>query len=398
MERKNSPGVLPQIMNGRPQDIMSPGGNVQGKVFFTLLYTLYLALALISFIWNIDILIKVNTLLGILALGLMSVRIRPQHIAVYAYMGLLIAAFLCSSFFVERVGWRFITPILFMLSGFGAAMILLRGYVYSWGAYLVFYCLAGYFLLLIVSGVPGGAALKYCSYNGISQAMLAACIPLYIVLNSENKKTDLIPALLTLFISVWGIGRSGILASLVLFSGLLLAKLKGRPKSVLHLAAYLVLAFFVMAATNFSFIRGAVQHYAERGGTWRDEARSTMWTNYFRNLDLQRVAFGANVVTDPWSEGEVNEYNYHSSFISLHSQAGLAGLLTMALMILALAMLYRTNMVLFSLFLALSLRASVDQFIFFGRFDFIPFFFIFYFLKEKTGSLKLFRSSANAVR
>jgi len=105
-----------------------------------------------------------------------------------------------------------------------------------------------------------------------------------------------------------------------------------------------------------------------------------MWANYFNNLDISRVIFGANVVEDPWPEGEINEYNYHNSFINLHLQTGLMGLVTLALIIFALFKFYKTNKVFFFLLLALILRSSTDLFIFFGRFDFIPFFFIFYYL------------------
>lgn len=359
-----------------------------GKIFFTLLFSLSLTLSLISFVWNVDVFIKVNTLLGVFALMILAIKLRRAHLPVYAYMGLLAGSFLLSSLIVGRTGWRLFTPILFILSGFGFAMILLRGYVYSWGGYLVFYGLAGYFLVLMLTGVPGSEALKYCSYNGISQIILVASISLYTILDAEKKKIDLIPAVITVIISIWGIGRSGIIASFMLLAGLLFVKLKKKPKYIYRLIAGTAVVFLIMFATNFSFFSNAVSHYSERGATWTDEARTTMWKNYFHNLDVSRIVGGVNVVTAPWSEGERNAYNYHNSFISLHAQTGILGLITLALIGFSLVKFYRTNLVLFILMSTLLLRASVDQLIFFGRFDFLPFYFIFYTLSSTKTSFK----------
>jgi hypothetical protein len=57
------------------------------------------------------------------------------------------------------------------------------------------------------------------------------------------------------------------------------------------------------------------------------------------------------------------------------------GLVTMALILFALFTYYRINPAFFVLLLTLVLRSSTDLLIFFGPFDFLPLFFIFYFLK-----------------
>ena len=350
------------------------------KSFFTILYSLLLAQSLASYIWDINALIKANALLGAFVFILLSARIRREHVPIYIFAGLLAASFLVSSYLVGRTGWRLFNPVLFMASGLGAAMILLRGYVYSWGGYIVFYGFAGYFFMLMFTGVDGYSALKYCSCNGITMVMLIACISLYIVLSMENKQIDLKPALFTFVISIWGIGRAGIASSFVLLLGLLFVRLKNKPRYFYYVIIFLLATYWLMSATDYLFLSNAIGHYFERTVEGGDAARLNMWANYFNNLDISRVIFGANVVEDPWPEGEINEYNYHKSFINLHLQTGLMGLVTLALIIFALFKFYKTNKVFFFLLLALILRSSTDLFIFFGRFDFIPFFFIFYYL------------------
>jgi hypothetical protein len=136
-----------------------------------------------------------------------------------------------------------------------------------------------------------------------------------------------------------------------------------------------------MFANSHSFFRNAIDLYQARSVEGPDP-RIEMWANYFNNLDLFRVIFGANILTDPWPKGKLFAYDYHNSFINLHSQTGFMGLIVLALIIFSLFKFYRTNRVFFFLFLTVILRWSTDIGLFFESWDFIPFFFIFYFLKD----------------
>lgn len=363
-----------------------PASYNVNKLFFTVLFSLYLALSIICFIWPNNYITLINTSLGLLALLLLSTRIRREYVPIYLFAGFLAASFLVSSLFVGRTGWRLYFPICFLVSCPGIAMILLRGYVYSWGGYIAFYGLSVYFLMLMLAGVDGHNALKYSSWNGISTLMLVACISLYIILSMENKQIDLIPALVTLVISIWGIGRSGIASSFVLLLGLLFVRFRAQTKYFYYLILCLFIAYLFhvlsMLAMDDSIFGNAIDHYFARKTETGTSERLTMWTNYFNNLDIYRFIFGVNVVEDPWPEGELFEYNYHNSFINLHLQTGLMGLITMSLIFFAFFKFYRINQVFLILLLTLILRSSTDLLIFFGSFDFLPFFFIFYFLKS----------------
>ena len=358
------------------------------KLLFTLLFLLYLASSLIYFIWATNVIVFMPIMLGLLAFTLVSIRIRKEHIPVYVYIGLLVISFLVSSLVVDRAGSRLFVPFILILSSPGIALMLIRGFVYSWGGYLVFYGLALYFFILILAGIDGSSAMPLMSHNAISIAMLVACISLYIILSMENKQIDLKPALCTLVISIWGIGRSGIISSLILLLGLFLVKI--RPKSL-----YLYFIIFIIAAVfaylyldvlcafllKLSFFSKAVENNLIRMAAERSP-RLILWSNYFENLDIFRLFFGVNVFEDPWPEGEINEYNYHNSFIHLHLQTGFVGLITLVLFIFSAIKLYRTNIVLFILLITLIVRSSTDLFLFFSRFDFVAYFFLFYFLTD----------------
>ena len=156
------------------------------KLLLTIIYTLGISFSLISFIWNINILIKTNVLLGLFALFILGRKNSRNHFIIYILFWLIFISFIFSSFFVGRFGWRFFTPLHFLVPSYAFSLILIRKAVYNWGAYIVFYSLAFYFLILMFFGVNGEFALKWSSSNGISIVILIACVSFYIILNNEK--------------------------------------------------------------------------------------------------------------------------------------------------------------------------------------------------------------------
>ncbi|MBU4446270.1 hypothetical protein KJ656_14510, partial [bacterium] len=152
-----------------------------------------------------------------------------------------------------------------------------------------------------------------------------------------------------------------------------------------------VLSNYVLDSPFFS---AAISNYLAKDIGEGPDVRIDIWANYFNNLDIFRLIFGVNVYQDPWPEKEFLAYNYHNSFINLHLQTGFMGLITIALIIFSLFKFYRTNQVFFFLLLTVILRWSTDNGIFFDSFDFIPFFFIFYFLKGLSLSSSRFPISS----
>jgi hypothetical protein len=363
------------------------------KLILTIVYSLGLAFSLISFIWNVNILIKTNVFLSIVALYFLKGYFNKKHLSIYIYSYLLLFLFIFFSLLVGRLNWRLIAPLHFIIYSYGFAMILINKRVYYWGGYIIFYTLALYFFILMLLGVSGEFALKWSSSNGISTVMLISCISLYIIRRFDKQEIDLKPALITLIISIWGIGRGGILSSFVLFLGLLFIKYNTKKIYIYFILAiscsffgiiYIYSDWFFDFALNNSFFSNAMIRFIERGGEFSESsARSSMWENYFNNLDVFRIIFGVNVETDPWEDGIQNEFNYHNSFINLHLQTGIIGILTIIILMFSLFNLFSNDKVLFLLLFVLILRSFTDTVIFFGRYDFIVFYFIFIELKRK---------------
>jgi hypothetical protein len=359
----------------------------KSKLIFTILFTLYLSLSLIRYLTPANIILtSAVTIIGLLSLVLLSIKIPRDNVLIYVFTGLLATAFLGSSLLVlrsDRIGH----VVLFIFFNFGIALILLRGYVNSWGGYLPFYGICSYMLFMMFTGVDPNDALKVVSRNGISEMMLVPCICLYIIQNNEGKEIDLKPAFLTLLICIWGIGRSGIIVSSVLFVGLFLIKSRFK-KLYIYIIALVLLATYLfpdqlilLGVGNDSF-GNAINFYLARKMEEGPDVRFAFWSNYFNNLDTFRVFFGANVLTDPWPDGELHAYNYHNMFIHLHLQTGLMAIVFYILILSSLVKFWRTNKVFFVALLAICLRGMTDTFLFFESWDFIIYFFVYYFLRD----------------
>ncbi len=284
----------------------------------------------------------------------------------------------------ERLGHA----ILFILMNGGVALTM-KNSIQTWAVKVVFLFWSFIFLYYIFIGADPDETLKVVSHNGVSMMMLVSCISYYIVVRQNEEKLYVWPAFLTLIISIWGIGRSGILSSFILFIGILL--IKYNPKRILLILVSFPVFFILMSyekfidlSLNFSFLSGSILNILVKSEG--DEPRLEIWENYFQNLDTFRLIFGANTKTDPWPDGEFLAYNYHNTFINLHSQTGFMGLVTIFILILALINFYRFDKIFFILLFVLLIRWFTDIGLYFESWDFLPFFFTFVMLSRIKGN------------
>jgi hypothetical protein len=385
---------------GRPVGRTLLGSAALDKGLYTILFTAYLGLAIVRFLRPHPLLNPVVMGIGLLALLLSIIPPRKVDLPFLVFLAALVVGILVSAQLVLRSGVRSYFPVVFTLSSAGIALLPLRHRVYVWGPTIVFAGVTAYFAGLMLTGVDARAALTATTHNGISMMMLVACVSLYVTRVMEGAPIRLAPAVLTLIVCTWGIGRSGILSSAILLAGLVYLGMR-RYKVLVPFGAAVLLVAYVTAGWYMPLLDStrfgpAIQNYRERAE--KSESRLILWRNYFGNLDARRVLVGANVFEDPWPEGEINEYNYHCSFIALHSQTGLMGLVTMGLLAGSLWRNYRQQQVLFFLALTVVVRWAVDNGMFFNVFDFLPLFFIAQFLASPRASKRASALAANGAR
>ena len=170
--------------------------------------------------------------------------------------------------------------------------------------------------------------------------ILVAAISYYLVSYRLNQKLNLKPAFVTLIITVWGVGRSGIIVGFLLLLGLFF--LKSEKKIIRTCLLTFIILFILFMAIPFygsagqielfyglfndSIFKMAISNYSKTFDSTYT-GRAEIYGYYLQNIDLFRFFFGVNPRTEYWPGGDLNDYNYHNSFISLHSQTGFVGLI-----------------------------------------------------------------------
>lgn len=367
--------------------------TINRSTLYSLLFLAYLTLSLIRFTWPDQI---VNSIIiGTIGLYCLStIRIdRKLLTLILLFTFALIISFIVSSMMNLRFD-RVIQNLIFILASSGIALLLTTGMVSLWAVNIVFWGLASYFIALMLLSTDPMLAI-FTSQNGISMMMLVAAISYYSISNSLNQKIDLKPALVTLIVSIWGTGRSGILVSFILFSGLIFLKFNSKIIRA-SLVIFTILLVFVMSIPLYGDPDKIDAFYQYFNGTFFDNAilnysktfdpiytgRQGIYLNYLQNIDIFKFLFGVNPRTEYWPDGKLLDYNYHNSFMSLHAQTGFFGVIVMFLIILSFFKFLKSDKVFSLLILSFFLRWSVDSYLFFEFFDFIPLFFIFMLFKN----------------
>jgi hypothetical protein len=315
-------------------------------------------------------------------LGLLPVIIyfqsKKYKVENYFFIFLLISILISSSYTgsFDRVVHR----ILFSLMSLGILVIFEQKIISYKQLMTLFIFICLYFLGLMLFRQDPIYALKVCSGNGISMIVLFALVALYIVRHRLQCAIILWPAAISFLICFWAGGRSGIISSFIILFGISYMKLKGRKFTKLFYLTsfYLILTlatfFFYDYLRDIYFFKAPLSRFANH--TLAEEPRFLMWANYFNNLDLERFIFGVNIMNDPWPEKVLYNFDYHNSFINLHSKTGIFGFLIFLLTVNSLIYYIRNNLLFFILFTAIIFRAFTDSFIFFESWDFIFFFFL----------------------
>lgn len=243
---------------------------------------------------------------------------------------------------------------------------------------LMVYCVAFFILAWFKNPFDPQVFSSSRNYNSVI-LILFACI-YYTVYENNNKKIRLWPAILIFLLSVWSMGRGGILSTLVLVLGILFLRFRtwiNKSKyskiiySLLGLFVFiLVLALLVKEGAVTSILDNTIFKlgkfsYAEKN--FGDSARSILWGEYFsKALDnILYTVMGAPL--DQCAYVHSFENNTHNSFIQLHAYNGFISFAIIVILVIRAEIYFWTKSlnVHFLMLNVLLLRAMTDKFIFF---------------------------------
>lgn len=237
---------------------------------------------------------------------------------------------------------------------------------------LPFWILVIYIIMQLLND-PNPNNVFIRSRNYISFFLILTILPYYFTRINLKKQVSFFPSLITLVLSVYCLGRSGIISSLLIFLAILYySKLDGLYiKFFGFIILCLVIYFFNIFLKDISIIDIErlinFANYGELGG------RSTIIKNYIDNSNLFSLLFGMDTNRyeilalggDSYVPGHV-----HSSILNLISVTGIASLYFFKEVYYKIIIFIKSNPTISILLIALLLRISTETGLLFGYFDY----------------------------
>lgn len=382
----------------------------------SIIFAIFLSVSLLRF--NFPAHISVSIFLLVIGLFCLIYFLVRSNIKILLLLFLLI--FSCISVaYLNNNQIRIVQHLSFILMCYGIALLMLKGKVKAWAAKVPHYITCIYFLLCILYNINPNDTV-FASRNTVSM-MLLVCTVSYYFLSRDGK--NLFPAILTFYLSIWAIGRAGIISSGVLVVGLAFYQYKvGGPQKFQNLVIFIVtlttllyyLFFPYLNTNNFNFfnviplfnnkilleIPAFENYYYKYINNVGISGRLEIWENYINHIHLKEFFIGINIYELPWKEGEAYMFNTHNSFIALHSRMGITGVfLFIFLIFLVFFYFYRGEIINSLLLVVILLRWFFDEGLFFESWDFIVYYLIIrFFTFHNMKTRRIFPNSAKLSR
>ena len=215
------------------------------------------------------------------------------------------------------------------------------------------------------------------SRNYISFFLIITVLPYYINKINFHKSFSILPALITLILCLYSLGRSGIISSFILFFTILFFS-NFKFKKIIF--SGFIISFFTFFVYFLNFMDGAefsriveISNYKDLGG------RSTIILNYLNNLTFLNFIFGLD--TDTYEilnlGGSYFPGHVHSSILNFISVVGVGAFIFFKYLFDKSRFFIKKNPALFFLILSLLLRITTETGMLFGYFDYVIWTFIF---------------------
>lgn len=305
-------------------------------------------------------------------------NILHKNIKISFFVLLIVLTGICSVVYNQnmRVG-NFVSTILYI----GMAMIMLKYKMNHDVIRIMFYGLSAFFLYKMFIGESSSEILYHVSRNYISVLMITNLNLLYLSDIDNNKPITLTPAILCFIISIWGIGRGGIIVSGLLLGGIALvkifSKLSGEQRKILIIALGSLFVVFIIILINTDFVSKYFVAFQTKG---MKTPRTFIYEEY---LSAAKQTFMNLIFGPPMKNMNVSDVysrNFHNSFIQMHAYYGLVFSIVVIFLLFNSLMFFakRKDYVFVILILTLSMRAFTDRLFFSGYAEPLLYYYCFY--------------------
>lgn len=261
----------------------------------------------------------------------------------------------------------------------GIAIVLLNYNIRYNYVYILYYGLCAYYIFSSLGNKMVADVTGVVSRNNLSVTILMFFSLLCVVSYKQDKEVRFSSVVLGLLLSLWAVGRSGILTFSIIFIGYIIIRYKGKKLNIKSIVMFLLFAITLYVLRDFiykHFIEQAKYNYEVRG---LESSRKLIWQTYIKE-SFSSVAyfFFGYPLENELIFTSVNG-NLHNSFLHLHSRYGIFITLFFSSAILTkIFILFKKKKYLFSLiFIAIFVRINFDLVALNGGLDIFIYYMIF---------------------
>lgn len=244
-----------------------------------------------------------------------------------------------------------------------------------WLMLVPFYFLTFYILERLYIN-PNPELVFVNSRNYISFYLIITVLPYYLI--TLKNKANLLPAIITLVLSFYSLGRSGMVAALLIFIAVVLTKFKKNASFKMVLGLFILLIFMCFSVFHYITFEDLsnIKKFDGINNFVEDSGRSSIISEYLNNMSFVVFLFGMDTEKD--LANILSIYGHvHSSLLNFISAVGVASLFFFYFYFLKLKHFLKNNFSIFLLMLSILVRSSTDVGLLFGYFDYVFWMFLF---------------------
>jgi hypothetical protein len=294
---------------------------------------------------------------------------------------------------LQIVNSRSIFTSIYILTNGLIVYIILRNKLNPIFFYINYLCICLIFLKLMYSDNTANSILSSGSQNVVSFNIFINLVLLHCVEYINNKKLSIFPVLLLVILSIWAVGRSGIIVSIVYLIFMMYYAVKNKKlwSKITAFTLIFILGLIIHAKYTVeinTIIDGYFYKFSRGGVNYAESDRMDFIKIYCNNINTLTLFSGYNYDYEPyfvfWNK------NPHNSFIHAHSFFGFLAFPFFLFLFSRLIHMIKEKKIFFFITLLLVLfRANMDNFFFFGPYDFVVFFILLYGFHSKYLKLKI---------
>jgi len=201
---------------------------------------------------------------------------------------------------------------------------------------VLFYSIALFFGTYILHNGPftnNETEILTNSRNYVSFFVLLYSLPYFIHCYDFNKVPSLAVPIICVLISIFAIGRAGIIGSFILLTGILYLKMiqNNKLRIVYRMAFFLILFTTITIGVNDDLIDVYFSRFSENG--MDSYGRIDAWLEYIKSLtNPVNILLGSRIKSLDYTTWYL-EGSLHNSYLTLHARLGMIGLLLIFFMI-----------------------------------------------------------------